>query len=59
MYLAGSIDDGQIDVSRIDGAMLRELVKVTRGMSADVSIGEVWTQTHDIIARAWRYHAPV
>lgn len=57
-YFAGALDDGQIDAARIDGAMLRRLVDVARGMRADAPIGAVWTQTHNVIAAAWRHQAP-
>lgn len=57
-YFAGAIEDGQIDPARIDGAMLRELVKMARGMGPETTLAEIWNRSHDIIARAWR-HAPV
>lgn len=59
LYLAGALDDGQIDAARIDGAMLRSLVDLARGLPAEVSIGEVWTRTHNVIAAAWRHRAAV
>lgn len=54
LYIAGGIEQGQIDASCIMGEMLRQLVDTAQGWPDEISIGDVWAKTHEIIVAAWK-----
>ncbi len=52
LYLAGAIEQGQVDAAQVTGGMLRRLVDIARAVPADVPIGDVWNAAHEVIGPA-------
>jgi hypothetical protein len=54
LYLAGAIEQGQVDAALLTGDMLRQLVDIARHAPDEVSIGAVWDAAHDALGPAFR-----
>jgi hypothetical protein len=54
LYLAGAIEQGQVDAALITGGMLRQLVDIARHVPGEVSIGDVWCAAHEVLGPAWK-----
>lgn len=54
LYLAGAIEQGQVNAAQITGGMLRQLVNIARWAPDEVSIGTMWAAAHEAIMPAWK-----
>ena len=52
LYLAGAIEQGQVDAALITGGMLRQLVDIAHGAPEVVGIGDVWGAAHEALGPA-------